>query len=212
MDCHKPFMFYSVTIFCLHPDINECNTTNGGCEQICTNAIGSFVCNCTVGYQLDGNELNCTGMLALPRCCFPAYHVLFMYADVDECERNEDNCHENANCTNTEGSFTCFCNPGYTGDGINCTSKIIIVMDDQKESKSFEVVITCFGSSASTDVDECTLGEHTCNVNANCTDTDGSFNCTCREGFEGNGFNCTGDNPIHRYFTILNEYLFNSFK
>ena len=66
-------MFYSVTIFCLRPDINECNTTNGGCEQICTNAIGSFSCNCTVGYQLDENGFNCTGMLVLPRFSFPAY-------------------------------------------------------------------------------------------------------------------------------------------
>ena len=46
------------------------------------------------------------------------------HADVDECERNENNCHENAQCINTEESFTCFCNPGYTGDGINCTSKL----------------------------------------------------------------------------------------
>ena len=122
---------------------------------------------------------------------FSSLYVLFMYADVDECERNEDNCHVNANCTNTEGSFNCSCNPGYTGDGINCTSMIIVVTD---QSKSFEVLITCF-CFASTDVDECILGEHTCHVNANCTDTDGSFNCTCREGYEGNGFNCTGDNP-----------------
>ena len=42
------------------------------------------------------------------------------------------------------------------------------------------------------DVNECELGMHTCNSSANCTDTNGSFNCTCREGFEGDGFNCTG--------------------
>ena len=46
------------------------------------------------------------------------------HADIDECERdNTTNCHENAQCTNTEGSFNCSCNPGYTGDGVNCTSK-----------------------------------------------------------------------------------------
>ena len=67
------FHVYTVKIFCLHPDINECNSTNGGCEQICTNAVGNFSCNCTVGYQLDANGFNCTGMLALSRCCFPAY-------------------------------------------------------------------------------------------------------------------------------------------
>ena len=42
------------------------------------------------------------------------------------------------------------------------------------------------------DVNECELETYPCSPNANCTDTDGSFNCTCREGFEGDGFNCTG--------------------
>ena len=42
-------------------DINECNTTNGGCEHICTNTIGSFNCSCDTGYQLDENGLNCSG-------------------------------------------------------------------------------------------------------------------------------------------------------
>ena len=51
----------------LLPDINECETINGGCEQICTNIIGSFVCSCETGYLLDGNGFNCTGML-------PHYH------------------------------------------------------------------------------------------------------------------------------------------
>ena len=58
---------------------------------------------------------------------FQILHVLCLIADINECGSNDLNsCHENAQCTDTEGSFTCSCNPGYTGDGINCTSKIII--------------------------------------------------------------------------------------
>ena len=54
------------------------------------------------------------------------YHILFIYADINECDNhNNNNCHENAQCTNTEGSFACSCNPGFTGDGINCTSKLL---------------------------------------------------------------------------------------
>ena len=34
-----------------------------------------------------------------------------------------DNCDENADCINTEGSFECVCKPGYTGDGLICTGK-----------------------------------------------------------------------------------------
>ena len=41
--------------------------------------------------------------------------------DVDECTDNTDNCDTSANCTNTPGSFTCTCDPGYTWDGVTCT-------------------------------------------------------------------------------------------
>ena len=48
-----------------------------------------------------------------------------LHVDINECENGDGNCHENANCTNTEGSFNCSCNLGYTGDGVNCTSKLL---------------------------------------------------------------------------------------
>ena len=48
---------------------------------------------------------------------------LLFLADIDECNTDNDNsyCDENAQCTNTEGSFTCSCHPGYTGDGTECS-------------------------------------------------------------------------------------------
>ena len=45
--------------------------------------------------------------------------------DVSECCMDTDNCSPDATCTNTEGSFTCTCNQGYTGDGLTCTGKSI---------------------------------------------------------------------------------------
>ena len=30
-----------------------------------------------------------------------------------------------------------------------------------------------------------------CHVHAFCTNTIGGYNCTCNEGYEGDGFNCT---------------------
>ena len=42
------------------------------------------------------------------------------FSDINECVRNTDNCHANAFCTNTEGSFLCTCLTGYAGNGVLC--------------------------------------------------------------------------------------------
>lgn len=44
-----------------------------------------------------------------------------MTVDINECVYDGGNkCHEAAECTNTEGSYRCDCEDGYTGDGLNC--------------------------------------------------------------------------------------------
>ena len=41
---------------------------------------------------------------------------------MDECSADETNvCDPNALCKNTNGSYTCRCKEGYTGDGRNCS-------------------------------------------------------------------------------------------
>ena len=47
-------------------------------------------------------------------CLFYSYTL-----DIDECSSNP--CHANATCNNTMGSYVCACDPGYSGDGFNCT-------------------------------------------------------------------------------------------
>ena len=42
------------------------------------------------------------------------------------------------------------------------------------------------------DINECTEVTHSCDGNASCINTIGSYNCTCNFGFEGDGLNCTG--------------------
>ena len=50
------------------------------------------------------------------------------HTDIDECVEESDNCDDNAICTNTDGSFTCECESGFSGNGIQCDGKIIMVM------------------------------------------------------------------------------------
>ena len=47
--------------------------------------------------------------------------------DFDECVNPETNdCHANALCNNTEGSYICRCRSGYQGNGTNCTGKYLV--------------------------------------------------------------------------------------
>ena len=50
---------------------------------------------------------------------------MFCNADVNECQTNIAFCAENADCADTEGSYTCACSTGFMGDGfISCTGAV----------------------------------------------------------------------------------------
>ncbi len=64
------------------------------------------------------------------------YSTPYIYfVDADECTDDTDDCDDNAVCTNTVGSYTCDCNVGYSGDGLNCTGKVSYFL--VQEIKSF---------------------------------------------------------------------------
>lgn len=141
------FLFTSIADLdeCVNPETNECDS-----NAVCTNTEGSHVCRCQSGYQGDGR--NCTGKYSgndedfwrifgkhfsskdhscasLHRMKLILYHVYRFSStlDFDECASNETNdCHGNALCNNTDGSYICRCLSGYQGDGKNCTGKYLV--------------------------------------------------------------------------------------
>ena len=51
-------------------------------------------------------------------------------------------------------------------------------------------------------MDEC-QGQTDCDLNADCSNTEGSYDCTCRNGYSGNGRQCTGNNSFETVGLIL---------
>lgn len=56
---------------------------------------------------------------------FVRFIVVLFYVDIDECTENKDNCHTNAVCKNTRGSYTCTCKDCFKGNGVTCTSQYV---------------------------------------------------------------------------------------
>ena len=47
------------------------------------------------------------------------------------------------------------------------------------------------------DIEECQIDTDNCHTDSNCTNTKGSFYCTCHTGYSGNGVTCVGRD--HKY-------------
>ena len=59
------------------------------------------------------------------------YWEVFLYfsffsVDVDECSNGNDPCYSQATCSNTDGSFTCNCNSGYSWNGTSCQGRLFV--------------------------------------------------------------------------------------
>ena len=168
-------------------DWNECEGENGGnnCDvnADCLNIDGSFNCTCKEGFFGDGvvcvDSDECGLLSAEAQQESGAIDALF----------DSHDCDAQAICENSEGSYTCTCNPGYFGDGVECL--------DYNECGDGPAGNTTSGIS------DDQWGLHDCHSNAECTNVPGDYNCTCLEGFFGDGFQCLDDDECSD-FDIIN--------
>ncbi|XP_071954227.1 uncharacterized protein [Antedon mediterranea] len=155
-------------------DINECLANNTcGINAHCSNTPGSFVCTCQSGYSLVGNECK----------------------DIDECQLGINDCHQM--CNNTVGHYSCYCNNNYElrNDSVSCQPIQGAECNTDPCVNAFcsmngnDVSCLCKTGYEAIDgntthclnVNECTNTTHMCSDV--CIDTDGSYNCSCGDGY-----------------------------
>ena len=159
-------------------DIDECTTGADNCDTnaACTNNPGSFTCSCNHGYTGDG--VTCMGICSLE------FKQLFL------------------------------CVADYVQISMSVQLKMITVtlmLPVQITLLVFLVLVTWdtleMGSHALVgivsldvykhsrfplDIDECATGADNCDTNAACTNSPGSFACSCNQGYTGDGVTCMG--------------------
>ena len=105
-----------------------------------SSSIFCYICSCRMLWKQYSNSYwTFLGyLLAIISSFFLNYHqirdtklklVLFTFfqKDINECSLNTHNCDNNAACTNTNGSFSCACKIGYSGDGQTCQGERIFM-------------------------------------------------------------------------------------
>ncbi|WAR22475.1 FBN1-like protein, partial [Mya arenaria] len=175
-------------------DENECQTSElNGCDSAatCINTDGSYLCECPIGSRLENDGRTCTecdefhfGRNCTQECscikgacdntmgciCESGWSGPNCDVDIDECALRTVKCtHYNKPCVNSPGSASCQCKTGYTED---------------------ETSDECL------DIDEC-ANRSTHDCEQFCNNIDGSYECSCLQGFMQNGRSCTDMNECN---------------
>ena len=144
----------------------------------CTNKVGSFSCACKSGYSGDGTTCK----------------------DIDECKAGTAVCDAQASCSNTPGGYTCACTEFWEGDGKTCTD-----VDECATNNGGCGAATAMKCSnvigaepKCADIDECAAQTDACDLNAECSNTVGSYDCDCNKGYAGDGKSCADVNECEQ--------------
>ncbi|KAM4873428.1 adhesion G protein-coupled receptor L4 isoform 2-T2 [Thomomys bottae] len=126
-----------------HSHTQNCTKTPCLPNAKCEIRNGAEACYCNVGYSGNG---------------------VTICKDDNECGNLTQSCGENANCTNTEGSYYCMCASGF------------------KSSSNQDRFITNDGTFC-IDIDECSESV-VCGDHAICENVIGGFHCICKDGYQ----------------------------
>ncbi|XP_065195503.1 uncharacterized protein LOC135826830 [Sycon ciliatum] len=144
-------------------DVDECAGAGHSCHgnALCRNAEGGYVCECRAGYSGNGtacwNVNECLMSTTATAATATANVPMGTAQPAGPCHPDQ------AMCRDTDGSYHCQCQPGFSGNGVQCAN-----------------------------VNECELGVHTCSVGRFCIDTMGGYGCGCVQGVVDNATTCAG--------------------
>ena len=137
--CHEGYELDTSEQRCVN--INECTAGDNDCEQICNDTEGSFTCSCNLGFELNTDKKSCDNIndcelnpclnggtcidglnIYTCDCSETGYYGNRCEMNINECNEGIDDCEQN--CQDTDGSFTCSCEPGHildiNGKDCNC--------------------------------------------------------------------------------------------
>ena len=136
--CVHVVMYMLIEFFILYYylDIDECNTGDHNCKsnERCVNKPGGFICKCAGGFISVGNT--CQGIMYISCSCIASYLHTLLHIDINECNEGS-RCDQL--CINTNGSYYCSCNEGYSlkDDGKSCkgiqTNIYVIIIQCKKQ-------------------------------------------------------------------------------
>ena len=139
-------------------------------------------------------------------CSLIVIHVLLIlnsdyFVDTNECSSLSTNACQH-NCVNTPGSYTCQCRTGFrlNANGRNCTgleyTRFIM--------KIILIILLC------AEVHECNEGADLCEHT--CTNTPGSYVCSCNPGYtlSSNGFTCSSKDHHNIIIFLIHTYVHHS--
>ena len=164
-------------------DINECESFGNVCDssqRTCVNTAGSYLCtSCDAGFA-EADDGTCD--------------------DINECTFGASVCSSAGSCANADGSYSCTCNVGYSGDGQACID--VNECAEGPACNTEEICVNLIGgfvclcdegfaliNGTCEDLNECGR-DASCDPDALCSDGRGSFTCVCNAGFTGTGTSC----------------------
>uniref|UniRef100_A0A182ND63 Hemicentin-1 n=1 Tax=Anopheles dirus TaxID=7168 RepID=A0A182ND63_9DIPT len=165
MSCMEGFTYNALHGRCT--DVDECDKgLCSGTGHLCTNTEGSFECDCIPGYRpVFYQTEDYAGSVMRDMQC----------VDINECREKRHQCSHF--CTNTQGSYECYCPNRYllSKDGKTCTIK-------RKRNEPVRLMPRCqegyqWEGGRCQDIDECALHADECGESFSCINTRGGFLC-----------------------------------